>query len=100
MNEIYNGAILDRYSNFDRAQRKAYQVLGQYGDLYISPRKDKKYRIINPVTKKYIDFGQMGFEDYTKHQDKQRRDNFRRRNHEWEDRPVFSPAWLSYHILW
>jgi hypothetical protein len=100
MNEIYNATILNQYSNFDRAQRKAYQLLGHYGDLYVSPRKDKKYRILDPVSKKWIDFGQLPYEDYTYHQDEKRKLAFQKRNHEWADRPVFTPAWLSYWILW
>ena len=40
--------------------------------IYLSPEKNKKYAIIN----KLVSFGQMGYEDYTKHHDEQRRINY------------------------
>jgi len=49
---------------------------------------------------KWIHFGQMGYEDYTKHKDETRRDNFRKRNAKWSKAEKYSPAWLSYWLLW
>ena len=45
-------------------------------------------------------FGLMGYQDYTFHRDKVRRNNFRNRNKGWKDAPEYSPAFLSYWLLW
>ena len=71
----------------------------KYGiDVYISSRKDKKYMVL--VNDKWIHFGQMGYQDYTKHKNKKKRELFRKRNHKWADASMYSPAWLSYYLLW
>ena len=88
---------IEKYSNPKIVQERAKE----YGLFVVySPRKNKKYRIVNPETTKYIDFGQMGYQDYTKHQDDNRRRLFRIRNHKWRDAPKYSPSHLSYWILW
>jgi hypothetical protein len=69
-------------------------------DLYLSSRKDKKYMIHHPKTKKYIHFGQNGYSDFTKHKDKQRQTLFLKRNQKWKDADMYTPAHLSYHLLW
>ncbi len=43
--------------------------------------------ILDPETNKYIHFGEWSFEDYTKHKDKKRRDEFLKRNHKWKNYP-------------
>lgn len=87
--------MLSQYS--DVAKVKA---LGKkYGvDVLPSDRKDKKYMIIRDGKK--IHFGAMGYQDWTKHGDAERRDAFRKRNVKWKDAPKYSPSWLSYWILW
>ena len=45
-------------------------------------------------------FGQMGYEDATHHRDERRITNFRKRNKRWSKAPVYSPAWLSWNLLW
>jgi len=65
--------------------------------VYESSRKDKKYMVFNGT--KMIHFGQFGYEDYTKHGDEKRRDNFRKRNMKWAHARKYSPAWLSYWLL-
>jgi hypothetical protein len=67
-------------------------------DILPSTRKEKKYMI--HCSNKWIHFGQMGYQDYTKHQDKDRRTRFRHRNRSWAKSPKCSPAWLAYHVLW
>ena len=62
-----------------------------------STRKDKKYMVFDG---KPIHFGQMGYEDFTKHKDEKRRTSFQKRNHKWAAAPRNTPAWLSYHLLW
>ena len=66
--------------------------------VYPSSRKDKKYMIFH--NGKRVHFGQQGYEDFTMHHDEKRRQAFRSRNRRWKDAPMYTPAWLSYHILW
>ena len=88
---------LKNFSNPDYVMKKAKEDYGM--NIEISDRKDKKYMVQNPEGK-WIHFGQMGYEDYTYHNDKVRRNNFRKRNHKWANFPKYSPAFLSYHLLW
>ena len=67
--------------------------------LELSTRKDKKYMLIMPNGHK-IHFGQMQYEDYTKHIDPIRRKLFQKRNHLWKNAEKYTPAWLSYYLLW
>jgi hypothetical protein len=59
--------------------------------------------LFNPDTGKWIYFGQMGYEDYTKHQDDKRRKSYLNRTAnmrgDWRDNP-YSPNNLSRNILW
>lgn len=88
---------IEKYSNSGIVQQQANKYIGD--KVYISTRKDKKYMVKNPQGK-WIHFGQMGYEDYTKHKDETRRDNFRKRNAKWSKAEKYSPAWLSYWLLW
>lgn len=47
-----------------------------------------------------IHFGQWEMEDFTKHKDKERREKFKNRNKKWATATKWSPAFLSYYILW
>ena len=73
------------------------QELG-YNPIHESSRKDKKYMVFDGH--KMIHFGQMFYEDYTKHLDPRRRMNFRNRNWRWEFTPKYSASNLSYTLLW
>ena len=88
---------LKQYSNISRVQKRA-QKLG-LNPVEISSRKDKKY-MIRDEDDHLKHFGLMGYQDYTFHRDKERRNNFRNRNKRWKDAPEYSPAWLSYWLLW
>jgi hypothetical protein len=88
---------LKLYSNISRVQKQA-KKLG-LNPVEISTRKDKKYMIMDDEGD-VKHFGLIPYQDYTKHQDKERRDAFRRRNHRWKDAPKYSPAYLSYYLLW
>ncbi len=87
---------LKEYSNPEFVSWKAQQM-GLNPD-HESSRKDKKYMVFNGT--KMIHFGQFGYEDYTKHGDEKRRDNFRKRNMKWAYARKYSPAWLSFYLLW
>lgn len=84
------------YSNPSQVLRTGRQM--GY-NISVSPRPAKKYMIVTP-TGKMVDFGQMGYADYTKHKDPKRRQRFLSRNHKWKDADPYSAAYLSYHLLW
>ena len=54
----------------------AYKYLGQTAKLYPASISQKKYKIYDPNNEKWINFGQIGYEDFTKHKDKTRRKNY------------------------
>lgn len=91
LNELY------KYSDPEEVNRRAMKL--QLNAIHPSSRNDKKYMVFNGH--KMIHFGAFPkYEDYTKHHDEKRRDNFRKRNHRWENAPVYTPRFLSYHLLW
>ena len=89
---------INKYSNPSIVMKKAKEL--NLNPIQLSSRKDKKYMVLDPNTNKMVHFGQMGYEDYTKHHDEKRRELFRKRNHKWKDAEKYSPAWLSYYLLW
>jgi hypothetical protein len=94
---------LKLYSDFNKAQEQAEKFLGEDAILFASPKIDKKYRIYNPNNGKWVDFGQMGYEDFTKHKDPIRRERYLQRatkmKGNWAEN-AYSPNNLSIHILW
>ena len=66
--------------------------------VHESSRKDKKYMVFDG--RKMVHFGQMGYEDATKHNDLDRINRFRKRNWKWQHSPKYSPAFLSWYLLW
>ena len=84
--------------------RVARRLKRHYGKnaptLYISHNKTKKYMIHHPETNKKNNFGSIYYEDYTKHLDTDRRLKFMLRNDKWKDADIYSPAYLSYWLLW
>lgn len=72
-------------------------------DIYLSTKDNKKYMLKNPDTNKWVHFGQMYYEDYTKHQDDNRRNNYLNRSGkikgDWKDN-LYSPNNLSRNLLW
>jgi len=92
-----------KYSNPDTVKKRLSKYASHYNTsvkLEISTRKDKKYMIRHPKRNVTIHFGQYGYEDYTKHKDTNRRRNFRLRNESWKTYDPFTPAHLSYYLLW
>lgn len=87
-------------SNWERIEMNTYKYGGDKLVVKPSTRKDKKAMLLNPLTNKWIHFGQKGYDDYTKHQDEKRLLSFRKRNQKWKDADKYSPASLSYYILW
>jgi len=89
-----------KVSNPILAEQQLQKHYGKKIKLYRSWLPYKKYAIINPSTGETIHFGHIRFEDYTKHQDERRRNRFRKRNHKWANAEKFTPAYLSYYVLW
>lgn len=91
-----------KYSNPNIAQNQATRLLGKDAILYKSERKDKKYQILDPEGN-WVSFGQMGYEDFTKHRDQKRRENYLNRaskiKGEWRQNE-YSPNALAMRILW
>jgi hypothetical protein len=92
-----------KYSNPRQAQKMAYKYLGKSAKLYPATKTEKKYSIYDPKNDKWINFGQIGYEDYTKHKDKTRRKNYLTRScgmkGNWKSNP-YSANNLSIHVLW
>jgi len=86
-------------SNPELVLKQLKKYYGDDVDLYLSSSKNKKYMVFDEDGKK-VHFGSIFFSDYTKHQDKQRRNNFRNRNKRCADADKFTPAHLSYYLLW
>ena len=83
--------------------KNAMKYLGPDVKLRPSDYPKKKYMVFNPNTKKWVHFGAMGYEDYTLHNDDERRKNYLKRSANirgnWKDDP-YSPNNLSRNILW
>jgi hypothetical protein len=93
-----------RWSNPIQSQRRSTKYLGKKrGIIYRSTRKNKKYAIYDDIHNKMVSFGQMEYEDYTKHHDKERRKNYLTRSGKikgvWKRNP-FSANNLAREILW
>jgi hypothetical protein len=93
--------FLSSYSDIEEVQKKAKRYLGK--QVQPSSRKDKKFMVYDGNKHKWIHFGQMGYEDFTRHKDPIRRDRYRKRafniKGNWRDNQ-YSPNNLSINILW
>jgi hypothetical protein len=87
---------LRNFSDPEYVMQKA-KMMG-LNPVHESSRKDKKYMVFDGRT--MIHFGQMGYEDATKHNDLDRINRFKKRNWKWQNSPKYSPAWLSWFLLW
>ena len=86
-------------SNPEIVLKQLKKYYGNHVDLYLSTSKNKKYMVFDEQGKK-IHFGDLRFSDYTKTKNKLKRDNFRNRNKKWKDADKYTPAHLSYYLLW
>ena len=72
-------------------------------ELFISNKKNKKYQILDQNTNKFVHFGSLAYEDFTKHKDLQRQKNYIIRasniKGNWKS-DKFSPNNLSLYLLW
>jgi hypothetical protein len=92
-----------KYSNPKKVQELAKKYLGDGGVVYRSISKGKKYMVYNPNDKKWVHFGQMNYEDFSKHKDEKRRKNYLTRTAgikgDWKD-DMYSANKLSRTLLW
>ena len=92
-----------KYSSPTKAQQMAYKYLGKTAKLYPANNPQKKYKIYDTRHNKWVNFGQIGYEDFTKHKDKNRRKSYLTRSKairgNWK-KNAYSPNNLSIHILW
>ena len=65
--------------------------------IFISKRKNKKYAVITPDNR-VVHFGDIRYEDYTKHNDDKRREAYHNRFNLTKD--MYSPYMLSKNLLW
>jgi len=96
---------LEKVSDYDKVLENVNQYFRPYTkkDIYfdVSTRKYNKYMIKGDFTKnKFIHFGHIDYEDYTKHKDETRRNAFLTRNSKWLNELPNTPAFLSYILLW
>jgi len=89
-------SVLERYSDINEVKRRAHNL--GLNEVHPSSQAKKKYMIFDG--QKMIHFGEIGFSDATKHHDEKRIKSFRSRNRRWETAPRYSPAWLSWNLLW
>jgi hypothetical protein len=89
---------LKKYSNINKVNKKAKEL--NINKVYLSTRKDKKYMVLNPNNDKFVHFGQFGYIDFTKSNDVIKRIKFLKRNWKWADAELYTPASLSYYLLW
>jgi hypothetical protein len=87
---------LRNFSDPEYVMQKA-KMMG-LNPVHESSRKDKKYMVFDG--RAMVHFGQMGYEDASKHHDIDRVNRFRKRNWKWQFKPKYSPAWLSWFLLW
>lgn len=71
-------------------------------EIYLSEKEDKKFCVVAPDGKT-VHFGQKGYDDYTKHQDEARRDNYLARataiKGNWRNNK-YSANNLAINLLW
>ena len=102
VSQVSQDDVLYQYSNPRLAELKMKKYLDDKNAvLYKSTNKNKKYMIF--VNGHKVHFGQIGYEDFTKHNDEHRRQNYLKRTENirgnWKDNK-YSPNSLSRNVLW
>ena len=88
--------ILNKVSDIKEVNRKAQEL--NLNEVLPSSRTNKKYMVYDGY--KMVHFGDINYEDFTKHNDTNRQINFKIRNRRFINKPVYSPSFLSYFLLW
>jgi hypothetical protein len=91
-----------KYSNPAEVYRRASRYLGKTAKIGLSTRRDKKYMVTTP-NERIVHFGQMGYEDFSKHRNKTRRKNYLTRSGkikgDWA-KDKYSANNLARKLLW
>jgi len=87
---------LNKVSNINEVNRKAHDL--NLNEVHPSSQARYKYMIFDG--NKMVHFGDIKYQDFTKHKDQKRLENFRNRNRRFKNSPVYSAAFLSYNLLW
>ena len=95
--------IIWDFSNPDTVKKKLKKLYPEIKEFGLSKVKYKKYYIINPDNNKIVNFGDIRYEDFTTHQDKERRLRYLNRatnmKGNWKDNK-YSANNLSINLLW
>ncbi len=91
---------LNKYSDFDTVNANAKRLYNK--EVFLSTRKNKKFMIMND-NNKWIHFGQLGYIDFSKSRDQQKKINYLKRaskiKGQWKEN-IYSPNMLSIVLLW
>lgn len=91
-----------KFSNPKEVYRRAYKYLGKTAKISLSSKRNKKYMVVTPKGK-IVHFGQMGYEDFTRHRNKIRRKNYLNRSAKirgkWK-KDKYSANNLARKLLW
>ena len=91
-----------KYSNPSEVYRRASRYMGKTAKIGLSTKRDKKYMITTP-NGRIVHFGQMGYQDFTRHGNKTRRKNYLTRSGkikgDWA-KDKYSPNNLARKLLW
>ena len=91
-----------KWSNPAQVKKNANKYFSENVPIYLSSRKDKKYMLQDPDGK-WIHFGAFGMEDFTRHKDEKRRQNYLSRTAgikgNWKENK-YSANNLSRSLLW
>ena len=91
---------LNKYSNFKTVNDNAKRLYGK--EVFVSTRKNKKFMIMDD-NNKWVHFGQLGYNDFTKSRDENKKRLYLTRatkiKGNWKSDKC-SPNNLSIHLLW
>lgn len=101
--DVPKNAKIWKVSNPNLSQKNTYKYLGDNVILYISDRKNKKYMVYDPNNDKMVHFGDIRYEDFTKHRSLSRRNAYLSRasaiKGDWKN-DKYSSNCLAMNILW
>ena len=102
-NEDKKRKELLQYSDPKKALQNAIKYLKKDIVFSLSTKPKKKYMVMNPDTMKWTHFGEMGYEDFLKHKDPIRQNNYLKRTANmkgnWKN-DKYSANNLAREILW
>ena len=91
------------WSDPKKVAKKTKDYLGKNVVVFRADKPKKKYMIFDPDNKKWVYFGEMSYQDHTKHSDPIRRQNYLNRTAnmrgDWKNNK-YSANNLSRNILW